>query len=81
MQGLLEQGEVTRLSRAITRGAGVEVRAQSRAVVEGCRGAERTGVALSRGVEAEKQLESLVDAGEFYRRHLSEDAADAPLVD
>lgn len=36
---------------------------------------------LRGGGEAEKQLESLVDAGELARRHLSEDAADAALVD
>ena len=36
---------------------------------------------LRRRAEAEKQLESLVDAGELARRHLSEDAADAALVD
>lgn len=37
--------------------------------------------ALRRCVEAEKQFESLVDAGKFARRYLSKDAADAPLVD
>ena len=31
--------------------------------------------------ETEKQLESLVDVSELARRHLSEDAADAALVD
>jgi hypothetical protein len=36
---------------------------------------------LGSGTETEKELEALIDAGEFARRYLSEDAADAALVD
>ena len=35
---------------------------------------------LSRA-EAEKQFQALIDIGELARRHLSEEPADAPLVD
>ena len=36
---------------------------------------------LRRLAEAEKQLEALIDLGELAQQHLTEEAADAALVD
>jgi hypothetical protein len=65
---------------------GLRALSQVMAVVPamGCGGAWRgkanRGSSLRR-TEAEEQFEPLVDAGELARRYLSEDAADAALVD
>lgn len=42
---------------------------------------QRSADALLRTGKTQKQLESLVDVRQFHRRDLTEQSADAPLVD